>query len=67
MTDLETGRPVENYRDDRLRTSASPSIDTYEEDVTYRDSEMRKLDTAALAVGTIMALGPLTVFSIFGS
>lgn len=67
MVDLETGRPVVTHREERLRSSSTPSIDTYDEDVTYRESEMRNLDLAAFVVGTIMALGPLSVFTIFGS
>ncbi len=68
MSDLETDRrPVHTYRNDPLRHSAAPSIDPYDDDVSYRDSEMRNIDLAAILVGTIMALGPLTVFTIFGS
>ena len=67
MVDLETGRPVGTYRHDRLRQSASPSIDPYEDNATDRDSEMRNLDLAAFVTGTVMALGPLSVFTIFGS
>lgn len=50
----------------RLQSAEAPPIDAYEE-FTHRDGEMRRLDLTAILVGTIMALGPLSVYSVFGS
>lgn len=55
-----------------LQRTNSPSMDAYEE---FEDREdhpidhrrMQMLDLSAVIVATIMALGPLSVYSIFGS
>ncbi len=58
---------VEVFEERRvLQQADAPPLD-YHDDDGSRHGEMRSLDIAAVVVGTVMALGPLSVFSIFGS
>jgi hypothetical protein len=68
MSIQETDTPLEERHLGELKQSTAPSIDPYDDrEFIDRDREMRGLDMAAMVVGTVMALGPLTVFTIFGS
>ena len=72
QNDIEETYVEETYVVQPLQRSASPSMDAYDEfedrDAhAVDDRQMFMLDVAAVVVGTIMALGPLSVYSIFGS
>jgi hypothetical protein len=71
QNDIQETYVEETYAVTPLQRSTSPSIDAYE---TFEDRDepidhqrMFMLDVSAIVVGTIMALGPLSVYSIFGS
>jgi hypothetical protein len=61
----------ETYVVQPLQRSVSPSMDAYEDhdegDAFVDERRMFMLDVSAVIVATIMALGPLSVYSIFGS
>jgi hypothetical protein len=70
--DFEESHVEETYVVQPLQRSISPSMDAHAEfeadaagDIDHR--RMFMLDVAAVIVATIMALGPLSVYSIFGS
>jgi hypothetical protein len=71
QNDIEETYVEETYVVTPLQRSTAPSMDTYDafedRDEPVDHQRMFMLDVSAIIVGTIMALGPLTVYSIFGS
>jgi hypothetical protein len=72
QNEIEQTFVEETYAVQPLQRSVSPSMDAYEafddrDDHPLDERRMFMLDVSAVIVGTIMALGPLSVYSIFGS